>query len=216
MFPRLDTRLQTVADQIRSNVHADVGSDHGYLLRTLLSSGRIERGIAIENKQQPHANSLKTLQGFNASVRFADGLAGLTVGEAGSLSICGMGGRSIARVLNAHPNRVPELVVLQPNCETEVVRQWGLSAGFHLVDEFEVGERRVFDVLNFKRGVHGSDPAYRGISREAAIRFGPHHLKRWSPEFVSRLHTQRDYLQQLEGRNPQTQQKLDLISTVLK
>ncbi len=38
-----------VAEQIRSGTHIDVGSDHGRLLKALLASGRIDRGIAIEH-----------------------------------------------------------------------------------------------------------------------------------------------------------------------
>ena len=73
-MPRLDERLKTVARQIRSDTHVDVGSDHGHLLLALLKAGRIRKGIAIENKQLPFENSRKTLTGVNAEVRFGSGL----------------------------------------------------------------------------------------------------------------------------------------------
>ena len=89
-MPRLDARLKSVAQQVCCRVHADIGSDHGHLLKALLAAGRIQRGIAIENKRQPFLNSQTTLQGVNADVRFADGIEGLKAGEADSLSICGI------------------------------------------------------------------------------------------------------------------------------
>src|SRR6056297_785499 len=97
-LPRLDERLKIVASLIRCRVHADIGSDHGHLLKALLKSGRIEFGIAIENKTQPFLNSRKTLADCRADVRLADGLAGLQKGEADCLSLCGMGGRSMVRI----------------------------------------------------------------------------------------------------------------------
>jgi len=48
-MPKLDQRLIAVTRRIGSGVHADIGSDHGLLLASLLGSGRIDYGIAIEN-----------------------------------------------------------------------------------------------------------------------------------------------------------------------
>ncbi len=74
-MPRLDERLKTVARQIRWPIHADIGSDHGHLLKALLSAGRIDCGIAIENKRQPFENSRRTLADLASEVRLAEGFA---------------------------------------------------------------------------------------------------------------------------------------------
>ena len=115
--------------------HADIGSDHANLLVALLRSGRVAKGIAIENKQQPLFHSEAALLGLNAEARLADGLDGLVEGEADSLSICGMGAESIVSILSSHPKRIPELIVLQPNRRADLIRRWGIDSGFHLVDE---------------------------------------------------------------------------------
>lgn len=213
-MPHLDDRLKAVAKLIRSDVHADIGSDHGYLLKSLLSAGRIKRGIAIENKKQPFANSKATLDGLSAEPRLADGLHGLAADEVDSLSICGMGGPLMVDILNQFPDRVPPVVVLQPNREVNRVRQWGLDAGYHLVDEQMVIGQRVFEILHFQRS-SDADLAYKDVDLVAALLLGPHHLKRWTPTFVQRLVDQQQYLQKLDGRNKTTQLRLDVITSVL-
>ena len=134
-MPKLDQRLIAVTRRIRCKVHVDIGSDHGLLLASLLGSRRIEHGIAIENKQQPWRNSRETLSGLAAEVRLGDGLEALAIGEADSLSICGMGAENMTAILEKHPDRVPAKVVLQPNSRPEIVRQWAWQAGFWLVAE---------------------------------------------------------------------------------
>jgi tRNA (adenine22-N1)-methyltransferase len=214
-MPSLDDRLAAVASLIRSRVHADIGSDHGQLLKALLRGGRIDRGIAIENKLSPYKNSRRTLAGLDADVRFADGLHGLQVDEADSLSLCGMGGELIARILDEFPDRVPSVLVLQPNRRPETVRQWGSRSGFHLVDERLVFARRHYVILRFQRSGSDADPAYQGLDRTAAELFGPLLIARWDPGFVKTLIDEEAYLNSLPELNRESQNRLDALSRLL-
>ncbi len=155
---KLDVRLIAVTQQIRSKTHADIGSDHGGLLVSLLNSGRIEYGIAIENNRQPFQNSIRALTGLAAEVRFGDGLRAIQPGEADSLSICGLGAKSMLRILTVHPLRIPTHVVLQINHDPEIIRQWALDNGYHLVDEQIAWGRRPYAILSLRlrRGFPGS------------------------------------------------------------
>jgi tRNA (adenine22-N1)-methyltransferase len=183
----LDPRLQAVFDRVRATVHADIGSDHGNLTVELLRAGRIERGIAIDNKRLPFQNSCAALSGMNADVRLADGLAGLNPGEADSMSICGLGGRSIVKIFETHPDRisniqpvtdevpgklpvpsklptplrlrVPVKLIVQPNKRPETVRAWAMRNGFHLVDEEIIEGHWPYNILEFAPAT-GRDPAY--------------------------------------------------------
>ncbi|MEL6106809.1 MAG: tRNA (adenine(22)-N(1))-methyltransferase TrmK [Planctomycetota bacterium] len=217
-MPKLDRRLKVVAQCIRHRVHADIGSDHGHLLAALLASGRIERGIAIENKKQPFENSRATLAGYSADVRFGDGLAGLGAGEADGLSLCGMGGESIAEILQSAPERVPPRVVLQPNRRPERVRQWALRAGFHLVNEQIVFGHWPYQVIVLERAQDGvaDDPAYEGLHRNAALLFGPLNLKRRDQRWLARLRDEQHYLQALERLGEEARLRLDAIEHVLR
>lgn len=214
-MPRLDERLKTVARQIRWPVHADIGSDHGHLLKALLTAGRIDRGIAIENKRQPFANSQITLADSNSEVRFADGLAGLSQGEADGLSICGMGAGSMVRVLNAFPERVANNVVVQPNRNPELLRQWGIEAGFHLIDEQSARGHWEYVIMRFEQNHQTNDPAYQGLDRDAALLFGPHFCKRNEPGWRMQLAEEKRYIETLGRLGKAMQQRLDAIECVL-
>ena len=228
-MPRLDARLATVARQIRWPIHADIGSDHGHLLKALLGAGRIDRGIAIENKRQPFENSRSMLEGLPAEVRFADGLAGLSADGAedavDGVSICGMGGRSILRILSAFPERVPRFVVIQPNRNPELIRQWGINQGFHLVDEqsaaghWEEGQGE-YTILSFVKydsieSLVSEDPAYQGIDREAALLFGPHFCKRNDSQARARLGAEKQYIMKLDRLDESMRKRLAAIERLL-
>ena len=192
-MPKLDPRLIAVKEMIWSKTHADIGSDHGGLLVELLDCGRIEFGIAIENNLQPFENSQRALSGLAAEVRLGDGLGVLSRGEVDSISICGMGAKTMLRILDAHPDRLPDKVVLQPNRHAEFVRGWGLSNGFHLQQEFVSRGHWPYAILCFARGgldvnqLPKPDVAYNGLDRDAALLFGPHELRRDGPMLESQL-----------------------------
>ncbi|QDV40733.1 tRNA (adenine(22)-N(1))-methyltransferase [Stieleria neptunia] len=215
-MPKLDDRLKAVAVQIRSRVHADIGSDHGHLLKALLTSGRIERGIAIEVNQRPCENSRSTLVGLAADVRLADGLAGLSPGEADSLSICGMGGELITRILETHPERVPPDLVLQPNRRPDAVRRWALQAGFHLVDEQLVVGRLRYVVMRYRLDRSSADPAYDAMDHEAALLFGPLLIQRWESQLQGVLLDEYQYLKELQQRTEQSQHRLNVLAKLLR
>ncbi|GAA4473000.1 class I SAM-dependent methyltransferase [Novipirellula rosea] len=226
-MPKLDIRLRTVAALINphddsSVVHGDIGSDHGGLLVSLLRSKRIAKGIAVENKTQPYDNSCCALKGLCAEVRFGDGLAVIQPGELSSLSICGMGAESIVKILDAFPDRVPDHVVLQPNRQHELVRDWGLRNGFHLNEEQIAWGHWPYAVISLQRADVSEfdastpkDPAYADVDFEAALLFGPLILKRWEPKFAARLYEEQAYLQGLTQLRGDYEHRLHQIQKVL-
>ncbi len=214
-MPRLDLRLKAVAKQIRSKVHVDIGSDHAHLLIALLSSGRIEQGIAVENKQQPYQNSKRALAGFNADIRLGDGLNALASNEADSLSICGMGAQSIVDILGSHPDRIPDRIVLQPNRSPELVRQWAIVNHFHLIDETIAHGHWPYQIMSFLRSDDLPDPAYRDVDLEAALLFGPLMLKYRNPDFLGQLKTEYEYLSRFNRLSRETNNRLNLIRDVI-
>lgn len=218
--PKLDARLIAVTKQIRSSTHVDIGSDHGGLLASLLQSGRIEYGIAIENKQQPYENSARALANLAADVRFGDGLAAFKTDEAESLSICGMGAESIEKILEAFPQRVPDRVVLQPNGKPEIIRRWAWKNHFHLCDEQITWGHPPYTILSFQRATERSgnspnDPAYENVDHQAAILFGPLTLKRDDPRITDHLRDEENYWSQFSQLEPHRVQRLAVIRNLL-
>ena len=215
-MPRLDERLKTVARQIKAATHADIGSDHANLLVALLRSGRIARGIAIENKQQPFAQSRNALRNLNAEARLADGLDGLEIGEADSLSICGMGAESIVAILERHPARIPNLIVLQPNRRADLIRKWGVSSGYHLIDEQIAFGHWPYMILTYRKAGPELDPAYQQFDYQAGLLLGPWLLQRRDTEFVEMLREERAYWLQFKQISDSSRERLDAIQRVLE
>lgn len=162
-----------MAQEVCGPRHADVGTDHGYLPHHLLSAGLVNWVVAVEKNQQPCRLACQTLQGMPAEVRLGDGLGPLKVGEVDSLSLTGMGGLTIVGILQAHPQRVPDRVVVQCNDHQgpELLRRWAWGSGFHIVREHWVAGRRPYLVQSFQRG-RGLDPGY-GPFREVELSYGP-------------------------------------------
>ncbi len=214
---RLDVRLNVVAEQIRCATHADIGSDHASLLVALLHDGRIKRAIAIENKRRPFDNSVRALEGLCAEVRFGDGLGALEIGEADSLSICGLGAESVRDILMAHPQRIPGRVVVEVCQKPEVIRRWAFENGFHLSNEQTTPGRRSFTILRFQRSANhvACDPAYENVEFESALIFGPYILKRADRQFDERLQNEEAWWRQKDRLSPEAFERLQLIRSVM-
>ncbi|HBV63866.1 MAG TPA: SAM-dependent methyltransferase [Rhodopirellula sp.] len=215
-MPHLDERLKKVAQQIRVKTHVDIGSDHANLLVALLRSGRVEKGIAIENKKQPLCHSQLALSGLNAEARFADGLEGLMAGEADSLSICGMGAESIVSILERRPERIPDLVVLQPNRRPDLIRRWGFTSEFHLVDEQLACGHWPYVILTYRKVGREADPAFPQIDHQADLFFGPWLLQRREPALVELLREEQSYWKKFEQISEASLARRDAIDRVLR
>lgn len=214
-MPRLDERLKSVCRQIRGGPHADIGSDHGHLVKALLATGRIDFGIAVENKQLPYLNSQRTLRGLNADVRFGSGLEPVGIGEVESISICGMGGGTIRKILERSPDKLPPRLVLQPNNRSDAVRDWAWRNRYQLVDEWFTAGSRSFEVLVLAASDQTPDPAYDDVPTEMAIHLGPFHLRRRQPSDVARWREEATYLRSLPRRNEFAEQRYLVIEAAL-
>lgn len=192
----LEPRLQVVADFIQSKVHADIGSDHALLPKYLLETNRINKAIVVEKTQQPFENATKTLRGLNADIRLGDGLTMLKQNEADSLSITGMGATKIAQILQAHPERLPQKLILQANDNARAIRVWARENGFRIKAETMAEGFWRYTILHFEKSL-GEDSSYQDVPSEAALTYGPHLLKTKHPLLKEELEYQLPYLQKL-------------------
>jgi tRNA (adenine22-N1)-methyltransferase len=192
----LEPRLQAVAAFIQSNVHADIGSDHALLPKYLLETGKISKAIIVEKNQQPFDNARTTLQGLRADIRLGDGLKPLQHQEADSLSITGMGATKITHILQAHPERLPNKLTLQPNDNAKPLRAWARSAGFHLKAETMVTGFWRYTILHFE-AESSRETVYDDLPLDIAFTYGPHLLKAKHALLKAELEYQLPYLQRL-------------------
>ena len=143
----LGARLATIADMLgHFDTVADIGSDHGRLAVALLQQKNATRVIAsdISALSLNKARELSANCGVEAQIdlRVADGLSGLTKGEADALVIAGMGGALIANILAASVEitRSAKRIVMQPMRGTEDLRFYLHHNGFRILDERIVRE----------------------------------------------------------------------------
>lgn len=172
----LDARLRCVTTEVSPDCHADIGTDHALLPLYLLNHQICSRVIATERSPRAFRVARQALWGRGAEVLLGEGLAPLEGFEVRSLSICGMGGSNICEILRAHPEFVPDTLVLQANRDAHKVRRWAFASGFHLIREQLAEGFQLFEILTFHRR-SGEDPAYLGLDRELGFHFGPHLLR---------------------------------------
>ena len=134
---KLDPRLALIYQMVPPcRRAADVGTDHGYLICALVESGRAESGIAADIAPLPLDKARREAEsrGLSHRVRLVlgDGLAGVGPGEADAVIIAGMGGETIAHILESWPHaKDPGITwLLQPMTKAERLRDWLWDQGF--------------------------------------------------------------------------------------
>ena len=221
--PKLQDRLQRLADLIAekcqgSRCHADIGSDHGLLLRYLLESKIVYRGIAGELRSTPLANSKRQLRDLPCDVRHGNGLEVLRPGEVSSLSISGMGDQTILSILSNHPACLPKWLFLQPNKGIGAVRKWAYESGFHL--KTEIWTKKDFQLLAFQKA-DWRDPAYARFAEnddllETSQVFGPVFLQQRHASLLKRLQAESRYYEVLPKLGVISKHRLRLIHIALR
>ena len=147
---KLGARLQAVADLVRGDIIADIGSDHAYLPAWLAQNNRIKKAYAIDVSAKCVERMKANLARLNigrdiVEPVLCDGLPeleGLT-----DIIIAGMGGESIAGILSGIVARgVPQLeninFILQPNSKKDALLAYMAANGFKLLQELRVDEKR--------------------------------------------------------------------------
>lgn len=139
----LSNRLAAVGAYVPvSSKLLDVGSDHAYLPIALVKGGRIHSAIAGEVVKGPFESAVKNVAEHQLTdvieVRLADGLAAFeSIDQVTTITICGMGGRLIADILEAGKEKLVDVqrLILQPNNREDDLRAWLVANNFQIVTE---------------------------------------------------------------------------------
>ena len=133
----IDGRLLSAACYVRQGaVFADVGTDHGYLPIFLLKEGRIARAILTDVNSGPLSTARANLASEGLSTRaellLTDGALALEDKGVTDLSVCGMGGELIARIVGecGFLRREGVRLILQPMTKYAALRRLLYSIGF--------------------------------------------------------------------------------------
>ena len=151
----LDQRLTAVAALVRPGSRlADIGTDHAYLPVYLVQAGVCPSAIASDIGVGPldAARHTVTAAGLTDTIalRLGNGLATVTAEEVDDIAIAGMGGETIAAILEAAPwvrdDRLQ--LILQPMTRAEDLRRWLLQNGFKVTEEHLIVDgRHLYPVL---------------------------------------------------------------------
>ncbi len=167
---KLSKRLDAVASLVRENsALADVGCDHGYLPVNLLLNNKITSAVASDINEGPLL-SCKTLVGeysLQDKVKcvLSDGLKNISKDDCTDISICGMGGELIAKILsNCEWVKDEEKhFVFNPMTHPEVLRKYLCENGFEIDKDFVVKDGKhyynVFDAC-YTGNVSNHDDSY--------------------------------------------------------
>lgn len=218
--PALSARLELVCQSLGPGpLLVDVGTDHALLPLAWLARHPTGRAIGIDRAKAPLARAKEHRAHSAAASRLElwlqDGLGDGCLEPAPLVSICGMGGRSIAKILRhstaVQQHRVQRLV-LGPNDHAKALRIALFELGYGLSDEQACWDRAQYYPLLI------ATPAAPGPPLpEAALRFGPHLLTRAHPALARWLAAQHRRLSRIEQARapalltPAQRHTLDLI-----
>lgn len=150
----LSPRLQAAAQLVPAGAKlVDVGTDHGQLPVWLIQHNIVTQALATDLRPGPlsRAEGLAARWGIGPelSFRLCDGLTSVAPQEAPVVTICGMGGETIADILHAAAwTREPgHLYILQPMTGSDGLRRYLSGNGFVVRREVLVEEGRTLYVI---------------------------------------------------------------------
>lgn len=144
-----DKRLLACAEMVSGEYICDVGTDHGYLPAHLLAEGKCSKAICADINEMPLDAARATMEksGIGADrVMFclSDGLLDVPLDGVTDITIAGMGGELIYRILTDDP-RVRTCgadFILQPMTKADELRRDLAAGGFEVISEKGVCEGR--------------------------------------------------------------------------
>ena len=173
----------------------DVGCDHGYLPLYLYLNKKIPSAIAMDVRPGPLSRAREHIAEYGLEkyieTRLSDGLLALSPGEGDTLTIAGMGGPLMERILTAKEEVRESFreLILQPQSDIPHFRRFLGGIGWEIVEEEIVLEDGIFyPMMKAVRGEARTVPGDMPYTPEEA--FGGLLLKKRHP--VLKLYLERE------------------------
>lgn len=151
---KLDSRLKLCASFVRENSKvADIGTDHAYLPVWLCKKSIASKALACDIGQEPLQNGIKTIEKYNAShmvhTRLCNGLSKVKENEADDIIIAGMGGETIAEIIDSwqYSKNKKKHFILQPMTKSNELIEYLYSSGFEIIKQDCCKERKIYTVM---------------------------------------------------------------------
>ena len=179
--PPVDERTLAAARFVRQGSRiADVGCDHAYCAIYLCTEGICRGGVCSDIRPGPLSRAEENIRLYGMTsllhTKLCDGLEGLETEEPDDILIMGMGGETVAGILERASFVRDEHIrlILQPMTQQDVLRRWLCENGFAISDEAvcTAGDKRYQIIC----------AGYTGKKAElsdAALWLGEHNIKRY-------------------------------------
>jgi tRNA (adenine22-N1)-methyltransferase len=176
----LTPRLKMIADLVPScTTLCDIGTDHAYVAIYLAKKGRAKKIIAADIKKGPLNQAEKNIASFEIGhkieTRLSDGFSGIGQKEADCAIIAGMGGETIAEILENEKGC--KYFVLQMQTAHKHLREYLITHGYIIKKESICREgNKMYAAL---LAVRGDNEILSDIQKE----IGPRLIENPSPLF---------------------------------
>ncbi len=151
-------RIEKICETVKYKKVADIATDHCYIPIHLSKTKEVTSIIACDINKKPLQNGQQHIQQFNLQniiqTRLGDGLNPISVGEADTIIIAGIGGSLITKILsdNIEVVKSAKQLILQPQADLIGLRKYLLSIGFKIDKEVVVEENRLYTILDCSQG----------------------------------------------------------------
>lgn len=212
----LSKRLLVSANYLKGfHCLADCGTDHAFLPIYAVKQGFVDKAYASDNKEKPLENAKKNIakEQLDIETVLADGLPYLNQ-EIDVVSILGMGGRLIADILSQAKLSNVKRLVLSPNSEATVVRDFLEKTGFQIIDEeIVLDNKKYYQIIVSEKGTM--------VLSDTEKEFGPINIKKQSDLFQQFISKQIKQLEKAilnvkdKSNHEVLQQRINLLKEVI-
>ena len=154
----LSKRLAAMAAMVpRGTRAADIGTDHGFVPIWLIENGVCSRVCACDVREKPLKTAVINARDHGVDDRIdfhlADGLAACRAEDTDVILIAGMGGETIAGILERAPWSREKLLILQPQSKLRTLRAWLDENGLTVEDAELVSDTgRIYVIWRVRAG----------------------------------------------------------------
>ena len=168
----MDNRLLFIASMIKGEATvADIGTDHALLPIYLIENNRAKKVIAADVKSAPLSVGQKNVINAGAAekieLRLSCGFSAFRENEFSLGVIAGMGGETIAEILDTAKIPLTMPLILQPVTKSDRLLDYLNANGFGIIEHHAVlSEGRIYNIIKvIKNGEHDENPIFNIVGK---------------------------------------------------
>ena len=225
---KLTPRLEKIAGLIEnSRLIADIGTDHAYMPAALIERGRAERAVASDINEGPLKRAAETVRAAGLesriSLRLGAGLETVTPADgADTIVIAGMGGETIAEILENSPTVVSlaGLIIIQPMSSAPELRDYIYGRGFKNIREHLAAESgKIYNIISMSPGSEKHKPLapHERLAGRDLLERRPGHFDKYLENLTNALKAKADGLARSAspGARAELERTLEIIKNLM-